>query len=64
MYNFKSALRSLDLLLHETGIAADEACRFQENQDIDRILGDQPTFPFLFQVGILVPEQATFRDRD
>ena len=64
MYNFKTALRALDLLFLETIRAAEDMCRFEEDLDVDRILDDQPSFPFLFQVGINVPQQATIRDRD
>ncbi len=58
MYTFNTAIRAMDLLLHETGLAAQDMCSLQEDLDVDRILGDQPAFPFLFQVGILVPKRA------
>ena len=64
MYTFNDARRSLDLLRLETLRAVEELRRLEEDLDVDRILGDQPTFPFLFQVGINVPQQATIRDRD
>ena len=58
MYSFRDAQRTLDIFLHETSQVADKTCRLKDNLDLDRIVGDQPTFPFLFQVGILVPERA------